>query len=181
MERLTQRLESLGVEVVRFNFEYMKQALAAQKPRPPSRLAKLLEEYRAVLEPYPAGTVFLGGKSLGGRVASHLATQQEVAGLIAFGYPFHPPAKPQTLRTEHLDQILCPTLICQGERDRFGNRQDVESYHLPAFIELCWIADGDHQFVPRKRSSTTLDENLSTAAEAAFHFMTGLGDRRSSV
>ncbi|HCK54632.1 MAG TPA: alpha/beta hydrolase, partial [Planctomycetaceae bacterium] len=62
----------------------------------------------------------IGGKSMGGRMASLVADECGVAGLVCLGYPFHPPAKPEKLRTEHLAGLSTPTLIVQGDRDRFG-------------------------------------------------------------
>jgi uncharacterized protein len=176
MTQLTQRLQVLGVKTILFNFEYMNLAMKAGKPRPPSRLNTLIDEYRAVLDDEKAQHVFIGGKSLGGRVASHLATEVPVAGLIAFGYPFHPPGKPDKLRTGHLGLLKCPTLICQGERDPFGRRHEVESYDLPDSLQLCWLKDGDHQFKPLKRSSASHGNNLDLAAQAAVKFMESTHD-----
>ena len=67
---------------------------------------------------------------MGGRIASLIADEAEVAGLVCLGYPFHPTGKPEQLRTEHLKSIKTPTLIVQGERDPFGNRQEVAGYKL---------------------------------------------------
>ena len=171
MEQLTQALEGYELEVHRFNFAYMEAALKAGKPRPPSKLETLLLEYEAQLKRFEGRTVFVGGKSLGGRVASHLATLHNPAGVVAFGYPFHPPGKPDKLRTDHLPRLRCPMLICQGERDAFGKREEVESYQLPQQVRVQWLPGGDHQFKPPKRLATTLEANLKAAAEAAAKFM----------
>ena len=171
MKSLAQALGEQGVECRRFNFEYMEKALAAGKPRPPSALSKLVEEYRAILESVAGERIFVGGKSLGGRVATHLALSAPVSGVVAFGYPFHPPGKPEKLRTAHLPEIPCPVLICQGERDTFGKREEVEGYGLPSNLEFEWLPDGDHGFKPRKRSGKTLEGNLERAAAAAARFM----------
>lgn len=172
MESLAQALSEQGVECRRFNFEYMEKALAAGKPRPPSALSALIEEYRKVLgSVVGVERVFVGGKSLGGRVASHLALSAPVRGVVAFGYPFHPPGKPDKLRTDHLPDIPCPVLICQGERDTFGKREEVVGYDLPPSLEFEWLPDGDHGFKPRKRSGETLEGNLKRAAAAAARFM----------
>lgn len=175
MEKLTLALKEQGVQTRRFNFHYMAEAQKVGKPRPPSRLPKLLEEYRRVLSFARDGRrIFIGGKSLGGRVASHLAVSEDVSGLLVFGYPFHPPAKPDKFRTAHMPDIRCPTLICQGERDPFGKREEVAGYGLPPELRIEWIADGDHQFKPRKRSGLTLEQNIDTAAKAAAAFMASL-------
>lgn len=171
MESLSAALKYHGVKTLRFDFNYMAEAQKVGKPRPPSRLPVLLEEYREVLRAQTDGRIFIGGKSLGGRVASHLAVTEKVCGVIAFGYPFHPPGKPEKLRTEHLPDIGCPVLICQGERDPFGRREEVEGYELPLGVQVEWLPDGDHQFKPRKRSGTTLEENLARAAAAVAGFI----------
>ena len=174
MESLAQALSEQSVECRRFNFEYMEKALAAGKPRPPSALPKLLEEYGKMVESEGrTRQIFIGGKSLGGRVATHLALTKTVSGVIAFGYPFHPPGKPDKLRIEHLPDIPCRVLICQGERDTFGKREEVEGYGLPSSLKFEWLPDGDHGFKPRKRSGETLEGNLKRAAIAVAAFMNG--------
>ena len=175
MLQLSSALEAEGIHVLRFNFHYMDLAQESGKPRPPSRLPVLLDEFRKQVAACETKKLFIGGKSLGGRVASHLATESDdIAGVLAFGYPFHPPGKPDKLRTEHLPELKCPMLICQGERDPFGKRDEVEAYKLPALIRLEWLNDGDHQLKPRKRAETTLEENLQQAARAAKAFMTAI-------
>jgi predicted alpha/beta-hydrolase family hydrolase len=172
MESMAAALAELGVRTRRFNFHYMDEAQKTGKSRPPSRLPKLLEEYREVLNSIKdVERVFVGGKSLGGRVASHLAVSEKVSGLVAFGYPFHPPRKLDKLRTAHLPEIECPVLICQGERDPFGKREEVAGYGLSESFQIEWIPDGDHQFKPRKRSGFTLEENIALAARTAAAFV----------
>jgi hypothetical protein len=89
-----------------------------------------------------------------------------VGGLVCLGYPFHPPGKPDTLRIEHLRHLRTPTLICQGTRDPFGNRDEVGRYDLSPAVRLVWIDDGEHSFKPRKASGRTLEQNLAQAVEA---------------
>lgn len=173
MSQMAQRLESLGVQVVRFNFEYMALSLELGKKRPPPKLEKLMEEFRAAVEPYEPGEIFVGGKSMGGRVASHLAAEIEFAGLVLLGYPFHPPGKPEKLRTEHLPRIRCRTLVCQGERDPFGNRPEIEAMTLPEDFEWCWLCQGNHDFKPPKSAGSSFEDNLQQAAEAVRKFMSG--------
>jgi predicted alpha/beta-hydrolase family hydrolase len=124
-------------------------------------------------KPRPA-RLLIGGKSLGGRVASLIADELyregEIAGLICLGYPFHPPGQPDQLRTEHLKTLLCPALIVQGERDPFGNRAEVDALTLSKRIAFTWISDGDHDFGPRGRSGFTRTGNLAAAADAVAAF-----------
>ncbi|MGD8587794.1 MAG: dienelactone hydrolase family protein [Chromatiales bacterium] len=174
MRDITQRVAGSRLQVIRFNFPYMVKRLETGRQRPPDRQPVLLAHWRRVIEQVRAehsGPLFIGGKSLGGRMASLLADEQQVAGLVCLGYPFHPPGKPQRLRTEHLLALQTPTLICQGERDGFGNRQEVSDYRLPPNIRLHWLRDGDHSFKPRKASGLSLSDNLEAAATAVLDFI----------
>ena len=107
---------------------------------------------------------------MGGRVASMVADELhaagKIAGLLCLGYPFHPPAKPEQLRTEHLAGLKTPTLICQGTRDEFGTRDEVSGYALSDRIEILWLEDGDHDLKPRKSvSGFSAADHLKTVAE----------------
>lgn len=170
MSTLSQALVAQQLHVIRFDFHYMTAAKKAGKPRPPAKMPVLVEQFRELAQSLP-GPLFVGGKSLGGRVASHLVTELKLEGLLLFGYPFHPPGKPDKLRTEHLADCLCPALVCQGERDPFGKRVEVETYTLPASFQLFWLEDGDHQFKPPKRSEATAQGNIDRAAAAAGDFV----------
>ena len=177
MQEIAQRIATGGIQVIRFNFPYMVKRLADGRQRPPDRQLVLLEQWRRVVEQVlteHAGPLCIGGKSMGGRMASLLADELQAEGLICLGYPFHPPGKPERLRTEHLAELLTPTLICQGERDSFGNRQEVAGYRLSPRIHIHWLSDGDHSFKPRKASGLSLAENLATAASAVQEFVHGL-------
>ena len=112
---------------------------------------------------------------MGGRIASMIADEMEVAGVVCFGYPFHPPGKPQQLRTAHLEALKTPMLVLQGERDPFGSRAEVESYALSDAVRVEWLPDGDHSLVPRRSSGTTARQNLEHAVAAAAAFIKGEG------
>ena len=112
-------------------------------------------------------TLLIGGKSLGGRIASLVADETEVAGLVCLGYPFHPTGKPEQLRIEHLKSIHTTTLIVQGERDPFGNRQEVAGYKLSKHIRVHWLPDGDHSFKPRKASMAMICSALDAVSVVA--------------
>lgn len=115
--------------------------------------------------------MFIGGKSMGGRMASMVADEQAVAGLVCLGYPFHPPADATRLRTGHLEALRTPTLIVQGERDPFGGRAEVEAYRLSPAIRVEWIRDGDHSFKPRAASGVTAAETLRQVVSAVSAFI----------
>ena len=88
------------------------------------------------------GAVFIGGKSMGGRMASMIADEMGVRALVCFGYPFHPPGKPAQLRTAHLETLRTPALILQGSRDPFGTEHEVSTYELSKAIRIEWLPDG---------------------------------------
>lgn len=175
MTALADGLGRAGIRVLRFEFPYMAQRRQTGKKRPPDRapvlLASFAETLAAVRQEAGDRPVFIGGKSMGGRMATLLATEQDAAGVCVYGYPFHPPGKPEKLRTEHLTQLTCPALICQGERDSFGHRDEVVGYQLPAQLQLHWLPDGDHSLKPRKASGLTLDDNLADAIAATVAFI----------
>ncbi len=167
MHRLASTLAGAGFRVARFEFAYMAARRAGQR-RPPPKGETLIPEYRAAVAALGArGTLIIGGKSMGGRVASMVADEfladGAIAGLLCLGYPFHPPAKPLQLRTAHLEHLRTPALIAQGTRDPFGTREDVAGYVLSPAIELLWLEDGDHDLHPRKSvSGFTLQDHLAT-------------------
>ena len=177
MADMAERLAARGVRVARFEFGYMAQRRIDGKKRPPPAQNTLLAEFRAVVDALggPA-RVFLGGKSMGGRMASLLAAEQEtegqpLAGVAVLGYPFHPPGKPDKLRTDHLQALATPMLVCQGERDPFGTAKEVPSYPLSRAVQVIWLPDGDHDLKPRKASGTTQQENWTAAADAFAAFL----------
>jgi len=169
MNAVAARLAERSLRVARFEFAYMA-ARRSGRRKPPPRAELLLDEYRAAVEALGVrGRLLIGGKSLGGRVASMVADELRdagrIAGLVCLGYPFHPPGSPEKLRTAHLEGLRCPALICQGTRDPFGTREEVADYSISPAIALRWL-EGDHDLKPRKADGITLAQNLETAAEA---------------
>ena len=172
MNRIAEGVARSGIEVVRFEFDYMAKTRKDGRRRGPDRLPKLIETFEEALGGIaPPAELFIGGKSMGGRVASMVAGKTQVAGVVCLGYPFHPPGKPDRLRTSHLETIGTPTLIVQGTRDPFGAREEVEAYRLAALVELAWLEDGDHSFKPRKKSGRTWEQNLEAAVRAVVEFI----------
>ena len=176
LTRYAAALSKKGVRVARFEFEYMAQRRHGGSKRPPPRTPVLEEEYRQLIAGYDGpGPVFIGGKSMGGRIATMVAGDEfragRIAGVVGLGYPFHPQGKPEKLRTAHLENIAAPILICQGTRDPFGTSEDVAGYTLSDSIELVWLEDGEHSFKARKASGHTQDGHIEAAAEAAAVFM----------
>jgi uncharacterized protein len=160
MQSIALALATEGLRVARFEFGYMAARRDGGRAAPP-RAETLNGEYLAAIEALgPQRRLVIGGRSMGGRVASMVADAVGPAGLVCLGYPFHPPGKPDQLRTAHLANLRTPTLICQGSRDPFGTAPEVASYVLSPSIEFAWIADGDHDLRPRKTVTG------QTAAEA---------------
>jgi len=160
-----------GYRVVRFEFPYMLRRREEGTRRPPDRQPVLLETWRTVIAELGPDGLVIGGKSMGGRMASLVADECGVAGLVCLGYPFHPPANPEKTRTEHLAALATPTLIVQGERDRFGTPDEVAGYVLSESIDVQWLPDGDHDLVPRKKSGRTAEENWTGAVEVILAFL----------
>lgn len=133
-----------GVRVLRFEFPYMQKRRETGRPRPPDREPILLDSWREAVRQVEVQRLYIGGKSMGGRMASMVADELEVAGLVCLGYPFHPPGKPEKTRTAHLEVLTTPTLIVQGSKDAFGARADVANYLLSDAIRIHWIEGGNH-------------------------------------
>jgi predicted alpha/beta-hydrolase family hydrolase len=151
MTEIAADLGARGIRVARFEFPYMQRQRAGKRTAP-DRLPILLETWSAVVAQLGAADgLVIGGKSMGGRIASMIADESKVRGVICLGYPFHPPGKPTQLRTAHLEKLKTSCLIVQGTRDTFGTREDVQQYALSKRIALEWIEDGDHSLMVRKK------------------------------
>ena len=174
LKTVAELLAERGIATYRFEFAYMAARRQGAR-KPPPKAERLMDEYRAAVAAVPAGApLIIGGKSMGGRVASLVADELyaagRIAGLACLGYPFHPPKKPEQLRTAHLLALACPALIVQGERDPFGGRAEVEGYGLSPAIRFHWAGDGDHDLGPRGGSGFTRKGNLAAAADAIAEF-----------
>tara|TARA_B100000029_G_scaffold279215_1_gene273487 strand:- start:165 stop:728 length:564 start_codon:yes stop_codon:yes gene_type:complete len=175
MTAIASGLAGVGWRVVRFEFAYMAKQRISGKRSPPDRMPKLKQVFLEQVESEAAlRPVIIGGKSMGGRVASLLADElsanMNVLGCICLGYPFHPLGKPQQLRTEHLAVQKTPTLILQGERDGMGRQGEVESYDLSPMVSLQWMPAGDHSFKPTRNSGLTEADNWTAAVTHSSHF-----------
>ena len=153
-------LAERGIDVLTFNFLYTE-----QKRRVPDRTPALDACYRAAIatarEHFGRDQVFVGGKSMGGRIATHLAAAEDaealgIAGVVLLGYPLHPPGKPDRLRAAHLPRIRVPMLILQGERDPFGTPDELRAAFAPiaARVTLHVVEKGDHSLAPSRRAES---------------------------
>jgi predicted alpha/beta-hydrolase family hydrolase len=174
MVRMATALAERGVETTTFNFAYTEAGRRAPDPAP-----KLEACFRDVVRfvrgrrKEGARPLFLGGKSMGGRMASHLAAAGEphLAGLVFLGYPLHPPGKTDKLRSEHLPRITVPMLFVQGTRDPFGTPKELGPIlsKLPAPATVVAVEEGGHSFEVPKRAGTREDvEARVVAAVVAF-------------
>ncbi|WP_070962775.1 alpha/beta family hydrolase [Vibrio sonorensis] len=170
MEAVALGLAANGIKVIRFNFPYMVQRAIDGKKRPPDRAPKLLEAYSQLIEEFD-GQIIIGGKSMGGRMASLLSQHTQVNGVACLGFPFHPPGKPEKYKGEHLAEISKPCLILQGERDTFGKREEFDDFSFSEQVRTVFIPDGDHSFKPRKSSGYTEEDNIALAVEKLTAFI----------
>ena len=170
MEKVATGLAKQGIRVARFNFNYMQQRIETGSRRPPERAPHLIKQFMDVIQTLNQPMV-IGGKSMGGRMATLLAAQepaellQNVKGIACLGYPFHPQGKPEKLRTEHLPAIKQPLAIIQGSRDKLGDKEEVEGYSLPEHFQWCWLEDGDHDFKPRVKSGLTQQQHIQSSID----------------
>jgi predicted alpha/beta-hydrolase family hydrolase len=165
-------LRARRIRVVRFEFPYMDERRRRGTRGPPNRMPVLEASFVARIADEPRKLpLFIGGKSMGGRVATMIADMVDVRGVLVFGYPFHPPKRPDKLRVQHLSVLRARCLIVQGTRDALGSRDEVAGYALSRRVQLHWLEDGDHSFAPRRSSGRTSAENMLEAVEAATKFM----------
>ncbi|MHB9800619.1 alpha/beta family hydrolase [Pseudomonas sp. MT3] len=177
MDDIAARLAERGISVVRFEFPYMAMRREDGKRRPPNPQKQLLECWRQVYAQLRAeipGKLAIGGKSMGGRMASLLADELDADALVCLGYPFYAVGKPEKPRVAHLAELETPTLIIQGERDALGDRPTVSGYALSPAIRLHWLAAADHDLKPLKASGLTHEQHLKATAERVAEFLRNL-------
>ena len=164
-----------GIDVATFDFPYMREHRKIPDRAPV--LEKAFQDVVAAARQWSEATrFFIGGKSMGGRMATHLGAAHlaDLSGIIVFGYPLHPPGKPSQLRVEHLPSITAPVLIVQGERDTFGTPSELQPAvaSMTASVNLHIVPRGDHSLtVAGRRREDVLGEVLDKAAA----WMRGVG------
>lgn len=174
MDDIAERLADRGINVMRFEFPYMALRRSGGGKRPPNLQVQLLDCWRQVyaqVRPQVAGRLAIGGKSMGGRMASMLADEVGADALVCLGYPFYAKGKPDKPRITHLEELKTPTLIVQGEWDPMGNRLTVEGYDLSAQIEMLWLPSGNHDLKPLKASGFTHAQHLQATADKVARFI----------
>lgn len=166
MEFFARELSSKDVRVVRFNFAYMEKGRRA-----PDKQAVLEATFGKVVDQVAgeASRIVLGGKSMGGRIASHLVAEGfPASGLLFLGYPLHPPGRPDRIRDAHLHAVTCPMLFVEGTRDPFCPLDTLERVRgsLSSDTEVVVIDDGDHSLKVRKSSGRSTRDAWGEAAAA---------------
>jgi predicted alpha/beta-hydrolase family hydrolase len=175
METIAEGIAKAGIRVARFEFPYMRRRRETGKGGGPDAGPVLMQSWREAIEDLGGGErLVIGGKSMGGRIASMVADEAGARGLVCLRYPFHPPGKPEQTRTRHLEVLQTPALILQGSRDPFGRPEEVAQYKLSRSIRLKWLEDGDHSFKPRARSGRTEADNLGAAIADVVEFIEAL-------
>ena len=172
MAAFAEGLGKRGFRVARFEFPFMAARRETGVKRPPDRAPVLLDAWREVIDELGAENLVIGGKSMGGRIASMVADETGVKGLVCLGYPFHAPGRPMNPeRLAHLQHLKTRALFCQGTRDTLGGAEDVETYTLSKAIAMHWLDDGDHGIKPRKASGLTEAGNWQSAIGAIAGFL----------
>ncbi len=180
MTQFASGLADRGIEIVTFDFVYME-----QRRRAPDRAPKLEACYRAVIDATRAGMptarprLLVGGKSMGGRIASQVVAKDAhdlgVAGLVFLGYPLHPPGRPEKRRDAHLPDIDAPMLFVQGSRDTFGTEAE-----LRPVVESCRrarlhvVEGGDHSLKIRGKGAPPHEEIYAQVMDVIAHFVTSV-------
>jgi uncharacterized protein len=175
MVHVATSLAARGVDTVTFNFLYTEQGR-----RVPDKNERLESCWRAVIaavrgEPLRDGKLVIGGKSMGGRIASQIAVAgEDVAGLVFLGYPLHPPGRPDKLRSEHLGRIHAPMLFVQGSRDAFGTPEELRDAlsDAKAAGDLFVVEGGDHSFKVPKRGAVPQDQVYDAVLDEIVRWLT---------
>ena len=175
MNAFAEGLADFGLRVARFEFPYMAARRTAGTRKGPDRPGVLMQTWKDVVRSLgSAQHLVIGGKSMGGRIASMVAEEVGARGLVCLGYPFHAAGKPDKPRIAHLEKLKTPTLIVQGTRDSMGKPDEITSYKLSSNIDIHWIDDGDHSFKPRKSSGRSETEAWREGIDAVAAFVARL-------
>ena len=182
MEQVSELFNKANINVLRFNFPFMDKRIELGKRYPPDRMPKLIDCYKRVVNEFfikgnyqPKLPVFIGGKSMGSRVATMIASDDEMAteiqGVFCIGYPFHPPKKPEKLRLEPLQNTKKSVLILQGDRDTLGSQVEIAQYDVSSLCQFVFLPDADHSLKPRVKSGYTHQQHIETAVNTIAQFI----------
>jgi len=189
MTQITGLFNNANINVLRFNFPFMDKRIELGKRYPPDRMPKLLECYQSIINDFITSNfissnnvekklpLFIGGKSMGSRVAATLAGDNEISkvidGVFCLGYPFHPTKKPEKLRLTPLQNTLKPIVVVQGERDTLGSQVEILDYKVSNLCHCVFLVDGDHSLKPRVKSGFTHQQHMAQAVDIITTFIQG--------
>jgi len=175
LTRIAQGIAERGTQVVRFEFPYMAARRTGGGRRPPDPQPVLHRAWREAFATLSTEkTVFIGGHSMGGRMASMVADELKPTGLLCVSYPWHPPDAPLKTRVEHLKDLRTPTLMLCGTRDTFGSPDEVAGYPLSPAIKVRWLEGADHSLKAAARSGRKTAQNVDDCITAMDQFMRGI-------
>jgi predicted alpha/beta-hydrolase family hydrolase len=155
--------------IIPVTFSYMQEQEQSGKRRPPPRFNTLIPEYSDLIKHEQACIV--GGKSMGGRVATQLTELAMVKAVICFGFPFYPAGKPEKNRLSFLSELQVPCLIIQGTRDQLGSYEWVNQQSLPNLVEIIWVEGADHDFKTLKKHGKTINNTISELATSTHNWL----------
>lgn len=181
LRTIARGLSRRGLPTVTFNFAYTE--AGRKRPDPPARLQAAFRDVLAAVPDELGGgrPLFIGGRSLGGRMASHLAAEGvPVSGLVLLGYPLHPAGKPERLRTDHWPQVSVPSLFVQGERDALSNlglleRERADKLRAPSTLHV--VRGADHGFAVRVRDGRDQSEVLEEVVDVVARWVDAVARR----
>ena len=185
MSHIANALSLQQIKVIRFEFDYMAERRISGKRAPPPKIEKLAHEWQnwlsIAIPQLQSSPIFIGGKSMGGRVATLMNSQAQTnntlnspaawQGVCCIGYPFHPNGQPEKIRTAHLHHQQRPIIITQGTRDAFGNGNEVAQYQLPNSVKIAWLDSADHDLKPLKKSGLNQAQTIEQAANVIAQFI----------
>ena len=173
MVRFAEGMAARGVTTATFDFPYIvsRRSVPDKAPVLEASWREAVEQARKLAAKLP---LFIGGKSMGGRIASHIASQgcPGLSGVFFLGYPLHPPGAPEKRRDAHLPLIQEPMLFVQGSRDAFGASDEIDAL-LPSLkrATLHVVPDGDHSFKVRARAGLKPDQVLDSIMDTVVEWM----------
>ena len=174
MNTISDGLNNNGIITFRFEFPYMEKRRSGKNTFP-DKLDVLCDFYKKIYfnikKINPDKNIWLGGKSMGGRVSTLISRSLDIKGVIVFGYPFHPINKLDKLRLESLQLSGPPILIIQGTRDKFGTITEVKKYKIHKNNTIFWIKDGDHSYNTLKKSGLSSKDAIVQAYNEASIFI----------
>ena len=171
MSYFQRKIAEVGYACMKFNFPYSQNKKKVPDPQP-----VLMASYRKAIEAMPSEKVVIGGKSMGGRIASYVADSDKVRGLLFLGYPLHAPGKVDQLRDEHLYRIQKPMLFISGTKDPFA-REDLLLSTLKKigkYAELHAVQGGGHSLEVSRKTGLPTDEIRTAAVDAIVRWLRNL-------